>query len=211
MQRINTHGISCLEPLEGNPAWYWGTDCAGGDLYEAEELFRDGHPVRQNRLVLVRASDGKVLSPAAKEGQYWGRPLFCEGQIALLRADFPAETVEILRLDPGSETLEALASLPLSQVEDCYNLMLKGSPLTLTRQGQDGQLRLLWPERRRFALDPREVPLCRRGNILYCSVWYEDPAYREEAVLRRADTGEILERRPGSLMLLPDGRLWHLL
>ena len=63
MKRIETQGIYCIEPLDGSREWYWGMDYTGGDLYEAEELFRQGHPV-----------------------------------------------------------------LALSSVEDCYNLMLKGSP-----------------------------------------------------------------------------------
>ena len=210
MKSIHTQGISYLEPLDGNPAWYWGTDYASGDLYEAEELFRDGHPVRQNKLVLVRYPEGRVLQPESRAGQYWGRPIFCDGQLVLLRADFPAGVVEILRLDPEREALEVLAALPLSEIEDCYNLLLQGSPRMLTRQGQDGQLQLLWPERRSFAADPRESFLCRRGDTLYSSLWYEDPEYREEAVLRHADTGEVLQRLPGSLMTLPDGQIWLL-
>ena len=54
MKRIITNGITDLEPLAGSSEWYWGADYASGDLYEAEELFRSGHPIRKNRLVLVR-------------------------------------------------------------------------------------------------------------------------------------------------------------
>ena len=57
MKRIVTHGIYFLEALRGSGSWYWGMDYTSGDLYEAEELFRDGHPVRQNRMVLVRYPD----------------------------------------------------------------------------------------------------------------------------------------------------------
>ena len=38
MKRIETQGITYIEPLDGSRgAWYWGTDYASGDLYEAEE------------------------------------------------------------------------------------------------------------------------------------------------------------------------------
>ena len=47
MKRIITNGITDLEPLAGSSEWYWGADYASGDLYEAEELFRSGHPIRQ--------------------------------------------------------------------------------------------------------------------------------------------------------------------
>ena len=44
MKRIITNGITDLELLAGSSEWYWGTDYASGDLYEAEEVFRSGHP-----------------------------------------------------------------------------------------------------------------------------------------------------------------------
>ena len=40
MKRIETQGITYIEPLVGCNEWYWGTDYIHGDLYEAEELFR---------------------------------------------------------------------------------------------------------------------------------------------------------------------------
>ena len=40
MKRIVTNGITNLEPLQGSSEWYWGSDYASNDLYEAEELFR---------------------------------------------------------------------------------------------------------------------------------------------------------------------------
>lgn len=52
MKRITTNGITNLEPLAGSSEWYWDAGYASGDLYEAEELFRSGHPIRKKRLVL---------------------------------------------------------------------------------------------------------------------------------------------------------------
>ena len=62
-KKIDVHGINCIEPVPGScgPEWYWGSDFASGDLYEAEELFRGGHPVRGNRLVFVRYPEGLVV------------------------------------------------------------------------------------------------------------------------------------------------------
>lgn len=54
MKRIITNGITNLEPLPGSSEWYWGTDYASGDLHEAEDTFRSCHPIRKNRLLLVR-------------------------------------------------------------------------------------------------------------------------------------------------------------
>ena len=38
-----------MRPVSGSAEWYWCCDYASGDLYEAEELYQDGHPIKQNR------------------------------------------------------------------------------------------------------------------------------------------------------------------
>ena len=46
--------------------------------------------------------------------------------------------------------------------------------------------------------------------MLYTTVWYEGPDYREEVLVRDFDTGELLERIPRSLHTMPDGQNWLL-
>ena len=211
MKRIITNGITDLEPLAGSSEWYWGADYASGDLYEAEELFRSGHPIRKNRLVLVRCPEGTVYEPVrTKSGQYLGRPVYHDGQVVLLLVDFPQEEIHILIFRETDGTTEPLAVLPLSIVEDCYNLMLEASPLMLTRSAHDNQFQIIWPERRDFTVDENEYFAFLEGNRLYTSVWYEDPDYREEVLVRDYKTGELLERIPGSLRSMPDGQRWLL-
>lgn len=211
MKRIITNGITDLEPLAGSSEWYWGTDYASGDLYEAEEVFRSGHPIRKNRLVLVRCPEGTVYEPVrTKSGQYLGRPVYHDGRVVLLLVDFPQEKIHILIFRETDGTTEPLAVLPLSIVEDCYNLMLEASPLMLTRSAHDNQFQILWPERRDFAIEDHEIFEFLEGNRLYTSVWYEDPDYREEVLVRDFDTGEVLERIPGGLRSMPDGQNWLL-
>ena len=211
MKRIITNGITDLKPLAGSSEWYWGTDYASGDLYEAEELFRSGHPIRKNRLVLVRCPEGTVYEPVrTKSGQYLGRPVYHDGQVVLLLVDFPQEEIHILIFRETDGTTEPLAVLPLSIVEDCYNLMLEASPLMLTRSAHDNQFQILWPERRDFAVEENEYFAFLEGTRLYTSVWYEDPDYREEILVRNYNTGEVLERIPGSLRSMPDGQNWLL-
>ncbi len=211
MKRIITNGITNLEPLAGSSKWYWGSDYASGDLYEAEELFRSSHPIRKNRLVLVRCPEGTVYEPVCtKPGQYLGRPAYHNGQVVLLLVDFPKEEIRILSFDEAEEITKPLAVLPLSIVSDCYNLMLEASPLMLTRSAHDNQFQILWPERRDFAIEDHEFFEFLEGNRLYTSVWYEDPDYREELLVRDYDTGELLERIPGSLRQMPNGQKWLL-
>lgn len=211
MKRIITNGITDLEPLAGSSEWYWGTDYASGDLYEAEELFRSGHPIRKNRLVLVRCPEGTVYEPVrTKSGQYLGRPAYHDGQVVLLLVDFPKGEIHILVFRETDGTTEPLAVLPLSIVEDCYNLMLEASPLMLTRSAHDNQFQIIWPERRNFAIEDHEIFEFLEGNRLYTSVWYEDPDYREEVLVRDFKTGKVLERMPGTICSMPDGQKWLL-
>ena len=211
MKRIITNGITNLEPLPGSSEWYWGADYASGDLYEAEELFRSGHPIEKNRLVLVRCPEGTVYEPVrTKSGQYLGRPVYHDGRVVLLMVDFPKEEIRILTFHEAEKTTEPLAALPLSIVADCCNLMLETSPLMLTRSAHDNKFQILWPEHRDFAIEDHEFFEFLEGNRLYTSVWYEDPDYREELLVRDYNTGEVLERIPGSLRSMPDGQNWLL-
>lgn len=212
MKRIETQGITYIEPLDGSRGeWYWGTDYASGDLYEAEELFRDGHPVNQNKLIFVHYPDGRAVQPiAAKQGQYFGRPIFYQGKITILLVDFPAGIIDVTQFDDALGQVSTLAEIPLSTVEDCYNLMLKTEPLMLTRAGMDNKFQIIWPESAAFQTDGRGAFLFRSGEDLYFSSWEENPEYREETIVRNMRTGEIIDRIPGAMMFMPDGQRWVL-
>ena len=209
IKRINTGGISYLAPLTGSREWYWGTDCTSGDLYEAEELYRDGHRIKQNRLIFVHYPDGRVVEPVqAREGQYFGRPAW-DGGIVILLADFPAGEIQLLRYSDESRAVTPIVTLPRFAVEDCYNLMPHTSPLCLTRQTAE-RFQVLWPDKADFAIHPAESFCFRDGDRLYFSQWYEDPDYREEVVVRRMPDGAITEQYRGALNELPDGQQWVL-
>ena len=211
MKRIITNGITNLEPLAGSSEWYWGTDYASGDLHEAEDAFRSGHPIRKNQLLLVHSPEGKVYEPVSPgAGQYLGRPAYHDGQVVLLLVDFPKGEIHILAFHQTNGTTQQLAVLPLSIADDCCNLMLEASPLMLIRSGHNNRIQLLWPERRDFAVEENEYFAFLDENRLYTTVWYEDPDYREELLVRDYDTGELLERIPGSLRSMPDGQNWLL-
>ncbi|MBP5154275.1 MAG: hypothetical protein ILP12_04645 [Lachnospiraceae bacterium] len=211
MKTIKTDGIGFLEPLEGSGGWYFGTDYTSGDLYEAEELYRDGHRISKNRLIFVHKKQGRVREPVkAREGQYFGRPVYDSGRIVILLADFPAGEVRLLAFAPGSrKQLQTLAALPLAEIPDCYNLMPHTAPLTLTRQASDNTFQILWPERISFAIGPRETFCFRKGDRLFFSRWHEDPDYREEVIVRDLK-GRVLRESPGSTLTLDDGTVWLL-
>lgn len=209
MTIVDLHGMTNLDPLHGTAEWYWATDYIHGDLYEAEELYRDGHSVTSNRLYLVHYPDGTVYEPVPPaDGQYLGYPAYDNGTIALLLVNFPKGAIRLLRFDPKTECTQQAALIPLSSVENCYNLIPCTAPLCLTRQPNDNTFELLWPEQVRFPIEEHETLNFRDGDKLYFSVWYEDPDYREETIVRSLSDGTILERFSGYIRILPNGERW---
>lgn len=208
MKTIDLHGITHMEPVwGGTDEWYWSTDYIHGDLYEAEELFRMGHPVQSNRLYLIHYPDGAVYEPVPPvAGQYLGYPVYDNGTIALLTVNFTEGIIRILRFRSG-ETSE-IARLPLSAIKDCYNLILHTSPLMLTRHPEEALYEILWPEQICFSVEARESLNFRDGDKLYFTIWYEDPDYREETIVRSVRDGSILDRYPGDIHIMPNGEKW---
>ena len=207
---IETGGIGFVAELDAAGGWYWGSDYTGGDLYEAEELYREGHRIRCSRLVFLHFPEGKLFEPVLPaEGCYFGRPIYYKENIYILSVDFGKETIRILRWQPGREPEEA-ACLPLGCVKDCYNLQLTSSPLCLVRQGHENDFQVVWPEKGAFAIAPSESLDSRDEDCLLFSQWFEDPDYREETVVRKVPSGEELARYPAGLFTAPEGSRWLL-
>ena len=219
MKRIITPGIDLITPLAGSSAWYWGTDETGGDLYAAQMLFQNGGPQRRTRLILMHYPDGTVFEPIlTEEGQYLGQPVYQDGRIFLLLADFPREELRISSFDAETRRTALVTTLPLASAGDCRNLELSRSPLMLTRY-TDEVFQILWPERREFPKNPRESFLFREGERLYFWAWDKSAldlsAHPEEdcidtILVRDWNTGETLEEVRGLTYLMPNGEYWAL-
>ena len=209
LKTIDTGGIGWLDEL--GDGLYWGMDYTSGDLYEAFDLYWDGHRINKNRLIFVRYPEGAVFEPVkAEDGQYLGRPVVSGGSVYCLLVDFRKEEIVVLRCWEALDGADEAARLPLSCVKDCYNLMLHNEPLFLSRQGFDDDFQVVWPEQGSFTIDPRESLDSRDGDILIFSIWFEDPDYREEFILRRYPDGKVLCSGRGSVMTMPGGEKWVL-
>ncbi|MCR5279869.1 MAG: hypothetical protein K6E19_10565 [Lachnospiraceae bacterium] len=218
MRVIDTDGISYIEQISGaGNEWYFGIDYEQGDLYEAEEIFKKGHPVKGRKLCLVHYPDGEVYTPVPKkEGCYSEKPVFFEGGIYILNVDFVKGLIQIVRFDCKEHKTEIHAELPLASVKDCYNLSLQTAPLTLTRQCVGiNEFEIVWPEKVSFKMDDHDSFFLRAGEKLFFNRWYEegegaDYKYWEDTVVKDLEGNEI-ETFPGDVMLMPKGELWHLL
>ncbi|MCQ2538047.1 MAG: hypothetical protein MJ124_06590 [Lachnospiraceae bacterium] len=210
MKVIETKGILYIELLAENSQWYCGTDYANGDLYEAEEVYREGGKIKPNRVVFIHHPDGEVVEPIMlKENQYLGRPIQIEGIIYMLLVDFEQQFIRIIDCGTSFERQSTVTELPLSEVKDCYNLLLKGTPLMLTRNGGDNCFEIIWPRKLSIKIGDTEAFLYKRGDRLIFSRWLEDPDYREEVVARDS-AGNVLEVISGSIFITPAGEEWIL-
>ncbi len=214
-EELDTDTISYIEPVPGATGeWYFGLDHEQGDLFEAEELFRDGHVVKGQKLCLVHYPDGQVFWPVPRmEGHYSERPVFLEGSIYMLDVDFPGAEIRILRFDCADHQTSLHALLPLSSVKDCYNLQLHIAPLMLSRQCGN-EFEILWPERISFRMGDHDSFFLRDGERLFFNRWHEegegvDYRFWEETIIRDLEGNEI-QALPGDVMLMPNGELWHL-
>lgn len=211
MKSINTQGIRYLEKLEGTSKWYWGTDYIHGDLYEAEELFNNNHKIKSNILLFVSYPDGKVIEPIkAEDGRYFGRPIYYNNHIIILLVDFNKQLIKLEQYDDITSEIENIVSIPLSEVKDCYNLMPNTSPLMLTRQGNENSFEIIYPNKMQFIIGNNESFYFRKNEYLYFSAWFEEEEYREEVIIRDISTGEIIEKKDGTINVMPDGQVWLL-
>lgn len=212
MKIIETNGITHLQELGGSREWYWGTDSASGDLYEAEEVFLKGNRFEPNRLVFVHYPDGKVYEPIpAKENQYFERPQYLDGAIYILLVNFAEKQIRVFQYAPETGVVSVKVEIPLDTVKDCYNLRMDDrAPLMIYRQGWEKQFQVIWPDKIEFAIGDRESFQFHEDGLMYFSEWFEDPEYREEIIVREYATGEIAERMPGTAIGMPENQLWIL-
>ena len=153
MKVIETKGITYLEKFNTSMEWYWGTDYTCGDLYEAEEVFRDGKRFEPNRLIFVHYPEGTVFEPIeAKNNQYFGSPAYIDGVIYILLVNFDKNLVCIVRCSDAMDEPSIVTEIPLSEVKDCYNLKIYGSPIRVTRQSGDNHFQIIWPEKVNFTI-----------------------------------------------------------
>lgn len=211
MKVIETNGITYLEKFDTCTGWYWGTDYACGDLYEAEEVFLDGKRFKPNRLIFIHYPDGNVYEPIkAKEKQYFGSPAYIDGVIYILLVNFEEKQIRLVRCSHDMEELSIITEIPLNEVKDCYNPKIDGSPVMITRQGGDDHFQIIWPEKVDFLIGERENFFVRTDGKLLFSEWNEDPEYREHINVREYPSGNLIEKISGAVITMPDKQNWIL-
>jgi hypothetical protein len=200
------------EQMEGTTEWYF---CKEGkenfcDLYEAEEIFKSEKKYTGMNCHLIHFPEGTVHSPfKLRENLYIESPIWDNEKIYFLGVDFYKQIIQINCYFLNERRLEMIKELPLEIVEDCYNLMLKTTPLMLCRDANNGVLEIVWPENKNIEIGQTEGLLFRDGEDLYFSEWYENPEYHENVIIRNLNTGKVKEKFEGYLRRLPNGVYWR--
>lgn len=211
LKAINVQEITYLDVLEGSTQWYWGSDYFHGDLYEAEEIFKLGHEITSNKLVFIKYPNGQVFEPIKpQKGHYFGKPIFYNNSVVILIVNFMNNSITLVGYQNDFKNSNIIATIPLNEITDCYNLFLVDSPLLLARRGHDDIFDIIYPQKLSFKIGERESFAYLDEDKLYFSNWYEDPNYREEVIVRDIATGEIIDTFKGSIKTMPNGEKWLL-
>lgn len=195
-----------FENIEGTSEWYYSHVSSKSfcDLYEAEEIVSDGYTFVGMSCVLIHYPDGNVFKPfEMRENIYVEKPVFLDGNIYFLEVDFDE--------DKSIEDIKHVeAEISLSEVEDCYNLMLKIAPVMITRGGNDGCFEIIYPEKKKYNTEDREGFDFRNGDDMYFASWDENPEYEDFIVVRDYETGEVKSIEKGSIFRMQNGEMWKI-
>lgn len=131
----------------------------------------------------------------------------------MLDVDFPNGVIRIVRFDSSDHQVSIHTELPLSSVKDCYNLQLRISLLTLSRQSGN-ELDIVWPEKVSLSMEDHDSFFLRDGEKLFFNRWFEkgegvDYKYWEETIVRDLN-GNVIEIFSGDVMQMPNGEMWYL-
>ncbi|WP_300282938.1 hypothetical protein [Peptacetobacter sp.] len=218
---INIKNGGYLESIEGNPDWYFCKKYNDNflDLFEAEEIIKSGNKFDGNNVYLVHYPDGKVFNLfERRENIYIERPVYSKGKIYFLEVDFNKNTMilnsfkcdDILSSYDLNSIKKIETEISLSEIEDCYNLLLEIEPIMIVRCPNNGTFEIIYPERKTYKIENEESFVFRDYDDMYFSKWVEEPEYKEFIILRDFHTGEKREVYCGDIFRMPNGEIWKI-
>ena len=199
------------ERVDETDLWYYAQWSPCSEAYEALD-YKKEYP--GTRLYLIKYPSGEIYEPMGQEKNVFiERPVYehKDNSFGIIRYDFSKEVIQLLIFKPGRSGVEVLAETDFSKVGDMINVRLITSPFALVRHDvQNDAVHFLWPREMHIQFEENEGLYFQDDGKLYTSKWIEDPDYREESIVRDAETGQILERSPGYLRRMPDGSVWKM-
>lgn len=198
-----------LEKIDCIDNWYFGQNNIYLDAYEVPE-YNGTYP--GNRLCFFESPSGHIFEPVKEvHNVYIDKPIYDREKksFGFLRFDFNKNFLKVIIFNPLNYEVNKLISLPMAEIGELINVRLLTSPLTLIRDNVNyNSVDFIWPNKVHLVLEDNEGLTFHDNGKLYSSKWIEDPDYREEIIIRDAETGKIIDRIPGYLTQMPDGSIW---
>lgn len=196
------------EKIDGTTQWYYGqcTPCA--ECYEVLE-FCGNYPGTRLYLFCI---DGSIYEPVKQEKNvFLERPVYNieRESLGFIRYDFRNEKMQLIEFQIKTKESGILTELPLSKAGDMINVRIVTDPYMVVKHNiHDDTVDFLWPIEKRYQFEENESLDFVHDNKLFTSKWMEDPDYHEEIIIREMDSGNIIDRKPGFLVPMPDGTKW---
>lgn len=205
------HGFEEIYPenVKGTDSWYYGqlTPCS-----EPSEVITYNGNYPGTKLYLISYPSGEVFEPFPQEKDVFLEiPVYerASDSFGILRYDFKNNIMQATQYFPNTGELQILAEFPISTLGDLINVRMIVSPFAVVKYDFiDETVDFLWPKKIRFSYEEHETLDFQFGDKFYCFKWIEDPNYREEVIVRDAKNGNILNRIPGYVRVMPNGEFW---
>ncbi|MBQ6755770.1 MAG: hypothetical protein IJP43_02310 [Oscillospiraceae bacterium] len=211
--RIKSPNGSAFDPIRGQTRYFYHKS-GYEDFYDMPEILKNG-AYKGAVITFFDTETGEIDCPFEKtKNVLFSNPIIINGVIYLLRGDFNANKVFLLKYSFGSEP-ECIYEMSLDGVE-LYNLSLCGYPVHIV--SQHDKLISYYPERFEIPLEPNESLEFIENGRIYLSAWFEDGVeggamgedYRYYNKFRVRDfDGYLLSEESGCLDLYPDGK-WRI-
>lgn len=197
------------EKVDETDSWYYGQLTPCSEAYEVPD-FKNNYP--GTRLYFIEYPSGKVFEPIKqKKNIFLERPVYesKDNSFGIISYDFNKEVIQILVFKPECSSVKVIAEMPFSKIGDMINVRLVTSPFALVKHDIQGDaVDFLWPKEMHIQFEENESLYFQNDGKLYMSKWIENPDYREEIIIRNAETGQIIERSLGYLRRMPNGSVW---
>lgn len=198
------------EKIDGTSEWFYCNLSGGVDV---EDILDFQNEYMGNKVYLINIS-GKIFEPIKQENNiYLSNPIYNvdDHAFAIIKFDFNKKTIQIIKYDIETDNCSVAGEVPLSKGGDLINICILQNSYTLVKHEiSNDSVIILYPVEKRIQLEENEGLVLLNDNKFISFKWIEDPDYREEIIIRDYETNEVIERKDGFNVIMPNGEFWML-
>lgn len=209
IKKVNISKNMDFDSIQGTKEWYLARN-QSYDTYGALEYIKNGEDYYGDEIFLIHYPDGKTYKPFEKEKNTCiTNPIINNEIFYFLKMDLIKKISYIYEYNPIKEDLNLMNEINIGKENECYNLSLKGMPLTVFQDGEEC-FQILWPENKKINIESNEIFLFREHDNLYFERWYDDISQKEDTIIRDIKTGEVINNIKGKLIIMPNNDIWQI-